>query len=108
MSIIKKFVPKKGICRVKFRLPDSIVDHPKSVAIVGDFNLWQPGKNMMHKDKNEIFTAKIDLPIGEVYEFRYLIDKYIWENEWEADGLVKTPYEEVYNSVINCKEDKVD
>lgn len=108
MSIIKKFVPEKGICRVKFRLPDSIVDHPKCVAIVGDFNLWQSDKNMMHKDNNGIFTTKIDFPIGKVYHFRYLIDKYIWENEWEADGLVATPYEDLYNSVINCKGDKLD
>lgn len=102
MSIIKKFVPQEGICRVKFKLPKSIVSNAKRVAIVGDFNLWQTDKNLMKRDKNGHFTARIDLPMGKVYQFRYLIDEYVWDNEWDADGLISTPYEETYNSLINC------
>lgn len=102
MSIIKKFLPEKGICRVKFTLLNSVVKDATRIAIVGDFNLWQSDKNLMKRGKDGHFTARIDLPTGKVYQFRYLIDKYVWENEWEADGLVSTPYEETYNSVINC------
>ena len=104
MGIKKEFIPEKGICRVRFTLHESILNHANRVAIVGDFNSWQTGKHLMRKNKDGHFTAKIELPIGKVYQFRYLIDKYTWDNEWDADGLVNTPYEEAYNSVINCKE----
>lgn len=104
MSIEKKYFPKKGFCRVSFRLPDSITDHAERVAIVGDFNSWQPEQNLMKKDKQGKFKCAIDLPSGKNYEFRYLIDSCRWESEWEADGLAKTPYEETYNSVIRCDE----
>lgn len=69
---------------------------------MGDFNHWHPLKNMMKRDKNGKFRATIELPLGKVYEFRYLLDFDRWENEWGADGLVKTPFEGVYNSAINC------
>ena len=45
MSIKKTFFPEKGVCRVIFSLPDSLVDHVKKVAIVGDFNDWHPEKH---------------------------------------------------------------
>lgn len=102
VSIIKKFIHEKGVCRVKFKMLKPVVNNANMVAIVGDFNLWQTDKNLMEKDENGHFTATIDLPTGKNYQFRYLIDKYTWGNEWKADGLVSTPYEETYNSVINC------
>ena len=104
MSFSKKFLPEKGVCRVSFTLPDSVAIHAERVAIVGDFNKWNPYKNIMKKDKNGKFKATIELPIGKEYEFRYLIDFDRWENEWGADGLVKTPFEGIYNSAINCYE----
>ena len=107
MGFTKKFIPEKGICKVSFTLPESIAHLADRVAIVGDFNKWHPYKNMMKKDKNGKFKATIELPIGKEYEFRYLIDFDRWENEWDADGLVKTPFEGVYNSAIDCCEGKV-
>jgi hypothetical protein len=56
----------------------------------------------MKKDKSGNFKATIDFSLGRDYHFRYLIDHHRWENEWKADGLAKTPYEETYNSVIKC------
>ena len=106
MGFTKKFIPEKGICKVSFSLPESIAIHAEKAAIVGDFNNWHPHINLMKKDKNGKFKATIELPIGKVYEFRYLIDFDRWENEWEADGLVKTPFEGIYNSAIDCYEGK--
>ena len=102
MSIQKRFLPEKGVCRVRFSLPESIVDHAKKVAVVGDFNDWNPEKNLMKKAKNGRFECFIELPLGRDYQFRYLIDKYNWESEWDADALATTPFEETYNSVIHC------
>jgi 1,4-alpha-glucan branching enzyme len=102
MSFTKKFLPAKGICKVSFTLPESVARNAEFVAIVGDFNHWHPYKNLMKKDKNGKFKATIELPIGREYEFRYLIDNARWENEWDSDGLVKTPFEGIYNSAIDC------
>lgn len=104
MSFVKKFLQKKGVCRVSFTLPESLANNADRVAIVGDFNKWHPYKNLMKKDKNGKFVATIELPIGKEYQFRYLIDFDRWENEWDADGLIKTPFEGIYNSAINCFE----
>jgi 1,4-alpha-glucan branching enzyme len=102
MSIIKKFFPEKEVCRVKFKLTKTSSNNADRIAIVGDFNLWQTDKKLMKKDAKGNFTAQIDLPMNKIYQFRYLIDTYTWENDWDADGLISTPYEETYNSLINC------
>lgn len=102
MSIKKSFYPEKGVCRVIFTLPDSLVDHIKKVAIVGDFNDWHPDKHPMKKSKNGKFQFTIELPLGKDYQFRYFIDSYRWESDREADAMEQSPFEEVYNSVIKC------
>jgi 1,4-alpha-glucan branching enzyme len=102
MSMKKKFLPEKGVCRVSFTLSETVANHSERVAIVGDFNHWHPFRNLMKKDKYGKFKATIELPIGKEYQFRYLIDFDRWENEWDADGLVKTPFEGIYNSAIDC------
>jgi 1,4-alpha-glucan branching enzyme len=102
MSIQKKVVPAKGICRVTFALPETITDHANRVALVGDFNNWHPEKNLLHKSKTGRFQTTIELPLGQDYQFRYLIDSYRWECDYEADALAKTPYEDEYNSVVIC------
>jgi 1,4-alpha-glucan branching enzyme len=103
MSITKKFFPEKGICRVEFILPELSTNHAKTVSVVGDFNGWNPDINIMKKDRSKHFKCSIEFPIGKVFEFRYLIDRYRWENEWEADAYAPTPYEGEYNMILSCE-----
>jgi len=103
MSIRKTYCPEKGVCRVIFTLPESLVGHVKKATIVGDFNDWHPEKNPMKKLDNGKFGFTIELPLGKEYQFRYFIDNYRWESDREADALVPTPYdEEEFYSVIKC------
>lgn len=102
MSIQKTFFPEKGVCRVMFKLPELLVDHIRRVALVGDFNDWHPEKHPMKKIDNGNFVFTLELPVGRDYQFRYFIDNYRWESDSEADELIPTPYEDVYNSVIKC------
>ena len=102
MSITKTFLPDKGICKVVFTLPEVVGDHAKKVAIVGDFNSWNPDQNLMRADKHGHFNCTLELPVGKLYEFRYLIDDIHWVNEWDADAYAPTPYAEVYNMIISC------
>jgi len=54
----------------------------------------------MKKLKSGAFTTTLDLETGKEYQFRYLLDKKIWENERDADKLIPTPYGDSENSVI--------
>jgi 1,4-alpha-glucan branching enzyme len=102
MSIRKTFYPKKGVYRVFFTLPESLTDHVKKVAIVGDFNEWHPDKHPMKKTNSGKFEFTLELPVGKDYQFRYLLNSYKWESDIDADELVPTPFPDVYNSVIKC------
>jgi 1,4-alpha-glucan branching enzyme len=104
MSISKRYIKSRDVYRIDFTLSDYAQDHATKVSIVGDFNGWHSEKDMMKKEKSSRFTGTIELPAGKDYQFRYLIDNYNWETDWDADGLAKTPYYETYNSVIKCTE----
>ena len=93
----------KGVCKITFTLKDTLVDHPKEVALVGDFNGWDPKKNILKKSKSGWFEETIELPLGKDYQFRYLIDRNKWENDWQADAFVATPFGESYNMVVKCR-----
>ena len=100
MSILKKIIKAHRVCRITFTLKDTLVDRPKEVALVGDFNNWDPKKNPMKKSLLGWFESTIELPLGKHYQFRYLIDKCNWENDWQSDALAPSPYDEVFNMVV--------
>jgi hypothetical protein len=100
MCILKNILPDKGVCRIKFILKDTIIDHPKEAAILGDFNNWDVAKGKMHRTARGYFEKELLLPIGRVYECRYLIDNVHWENDWQADGLIPSPVSDEDNMVI--------
>jgi hypothetical protein len=54
----------------------------------------------MKKLRNGAFTTTLDLEQGREYQFRYLLDKNVWENESDADKSVSTPYGDSVNSII--------
>lgn len=100
MSIKKQFLKSKPLCKVTFDLPKETVGKAKSVSLVGDFNRWHKSATPMKKLKDGGFRTTVDLDVGQEYQFRYLIDKKVWENDGEADKLVPTIYPDAENSVI--------
>jgi len=100
MSLKKKYLKSKPICKVSFSLPKDAAKKAKKVALVGDFNEWNEKANFMKKLKNGSFTSTIDLESGKEYQFRYLIDGKIWENDWVADDYVTSDFSAEENSVV--------
>jgi 1,4-alpha-glucan branching enzyme len=100
MSIKKQYLKSKPICKVTFRLPKEAVESAKSVNLVGEFNNWNIYATPMKKLKNGSFTVTLDLESNRDFQFRYLIDQTTWENEWDADNYVATPYGDCENSLI--------
>ena len=100
-AAMKKEYPKgKNVCKVTFRLPRIAARDSKNVSVVGDFNDWNIYANPMKKLKTGEFTLTLELKPGNEYQFRYLIDETTWENDWNADKYVKSPFGDSDNSVV--------
>ena len=100
MSLKKQYLKSKPQCKVTFRLPKAAAPNAKTVHIVGEFNSWSTIKTPMKRLKSGEFTVVVPLEPGREYQFRYLIDQTLWENDWEADRYVKSDYGDCDNSVV--------
>ncbi len=100
MSIRKQYLKSRPVCKVTFRIPEEMGSSAESAHIVGEFNNWTFFSTPMKKLKSGAFTTTIELEPGREYQFRYLLDKKIWENERGADKSVPSPYGDSDNSVI--------
>ncbi|GIV31417.1 MAG: hypothetical protein KatS3mg029_0768 [Saprospiraceae bacterium] len=96
----KNFSKSKPVAKVQFTLPAEAAQGAKDVRVLGDFNdwSWENGYKMELR-KNE-YIVEVELPVGKEYQFRYLIDNHIWENDWQADAYVPTAFG-AYNSVLS-------
>ena len=88
MSVTKKFLKSKPVCKVTFKLQSELAKEAKSAVLVGDFNNWNPKKVKMTKLKNGAFTTTLDLETGKSYAYRYMLDGSKWVNDEEADKYV--------------------
>jgi hypothetical protein len=94
LGIKKEHITTRNICKVTFRLPAEAAFNAGSVTVVGDFNGWNKELTPLEKLENGDFTVTVELDAGKEYCFRYLIDGQRWENDWNADKYVKSPYGE--------------
>jgi len=100
MSLKKQYSKSKPVCKVTFNLPKEATNGGKKVVLLGDFNDWNLSKGIKMKAGKNSFSASIELKTGKDYEFRYLIDKINWTNDWEADAYRPSPYYGIDNSVL--------
>lgn len=100
MSIQKKYLKTKPVCKVTFRLPKEAAVSASSVFLVGDFNNWDAKKTPMKSLKNGEFKVTVDLELNKEYQFRYYIDNNKWSNDFNADKYVPTIYGDSENSVV--------
>ncbi len=89
--INKKVSPKGTSVRVTFELPAEVAE--KEVAVVGDFNEWNPDEGKMTFVKTrKVWKKEVSLPAGQAYQFRYFIDGGAWRNDEDADAYVQNQY----------------
>ncbi|WP_293745907.1 isoamylase early set domain-containing protein [uncultured Paraglaciecola sp.] len=100
MAFKKQYLKSKAVCKVTFKLPKNQAHAAGSARLVGDFNEWDMTTSPMKKLKNGDFTTTINLAKDSQYQFRYLLDDKIWENDWEADAYVPSPVSIADNSVV--------
>jgi len=96
----KIYVKSTLTCKVTFSLPLEACSEAETVQVLGDFNEWDENGGFM--DRSDAgFETTLELNVDKRYEFRYLIDGEIWENDWNADAYVPSPFG-VDNSVVIC------
>ena len=99
MSLEKKYLKSKPVCKVKFIVPNELTEGAKSIALAGDFNDWSTEKTKIRKQKSGSYATTLDLEVGNEYQFRYVIDGERWENDFTADKYVPSAIG-VENSVV--------
>jgi 1,4-alpha-glucan branching enzyme len=100
MSLKKKPLKSKPVCKVTFTLAKEQARDAGNVHLVGEFNEWDITATPMRKQKDGAFTANLDLPSDREYQFRYLIDGEIWISDPEADKFAFSPFGDCENSVV--------
>jgi len=100
MSVQKRYIKSRPVCKVKFELPKDLINGAKRVNVVGEFNDWDENANQLKKQKNGNYSTTIDLNTGAEYQFRYLIDGERWENDPAADRYVPNNICSAENSVV--------
>lgn len=96
MAISKQYLKTKPVCKVTFTVP---AEEAKKVAVVGDFNNWNPKGSALKKMKNGNFKGTFDLPKDNTYEFKYLIDG-VFVNDTAADRYKWNDFAGAENGVI--------
>ena len=99
MSIKKQYLKSKPLCKVTFSLPKEAANAAKKVTVVGEFNDWNVKALPMKKLKDGSFKVTQDLSVGQEYQFKYLLDGEVWENDSSADKYVTNDFT-TENSVI--------
>jgi 1,4-alpha-glucan branching enzyme len=88
----KQYLADKKHCKVTFSIGHGATEDAKVVSLVGDFNAWDAEAEPMKRGKSGDFSTTLKLGCGDSYEFRYVIDGSIWENDAEADSYVSSPF----------------
>lgn len=96
----KNFSKNKPVAKVQFTLPVEATKGGKDVRVLGDFNDWSWENGYKMELRKSEYVVEVELPVGKEYQFRYLIDNHIWENDWQADAYVPTAFG-AYNSVLS-------
>lgn len=102
MSLIKKPLKTRPVCKVTFTLPADAANGAEHVTLVGDFNEWSEEAHPLKKGKADgNYSITVDLPIDQSFQFRYLVDGQRWHNDEAADAYTPTPFGNEQNSVVH-------
>jgi hypothetical protein len=88
--------PTPGHVRVVFELPSAI--WADCIYLVGDFNDWRENDICLRQNRDGVWQAILDLPEGETFEFRYIIDGQ-WNTDFQADSVWDNIYAS-QNSIV--------
>jgi 1,4-alpha-glucan branching enzyme len=82
--IKKENVKKSNKVKLTFVLPTN--QAKQRVAVLGDFNNWDPKANPLVKRANGTLSASVTLDPGQRVRFRYYAADGVWFNDDTADA----------------------
>jgi 1,4-alpha-glucan branching enzyme len=89
--IVKRDGSRPDTVYVTFLFPVTIM--ARQVHVVGDFNDWNRASHPMTKDGRQAeWQLEVELLRGKAYQFRYLLDGKVWQNDWDADRYLPNPF----------------
>lgn len=91
-GVEKKYLKTRPVCKVTFTLPKEAAPDAETVCVMGEFNNWSHDAHPLKRQKSGDFSLSLDLEKGRSYRFRYLIDGWKFENDWQADRYEANPY----------------
>ncbi|QJW88541.1 glycoside hydrolase [Spirosoma taeanense] len=100
MAVAKQFLKSKPVCKVTFELPADAVNGAKTVALAGEFNNWDATAQVLKKQKDGSYKTTVELPVGNEYQYRYILDGATWVNDSAADKYVASGVSDAQNSVV--------
>lgn len=62
-----------------------------SVALVGEFNSWDPTSHLMVRD-GQVFAITVELEAGRRHRYRFVVDGHHWEEDPTATVHEENPY----------------
>lgn len=96
----KSYSRNRKTCKVTFILPPEAAAGAAMVHLVGDFNNWDKTALPLRRSAEGGWETALSLDAGREYLFRYLLDGVRWENDWNADKYMPSPYGDSDNSVV--------
>ena len=88
----KQYLKTKPACKVTFTLPKEAAAGASEVKVLGNFNDWNWENGALMKAEKGEYKAVLELETGRSYQFRYMIDKDNWENDYQADAYVPNEF----------------
>lgn len=99
MSMTKKYLKTKPVCKVRFKVKKEVSTETQTVHLVGEFNSWDSAATPMTRYKNGSYATELTLDIDQEYQFKYLLDGENWINDMDSDKLVANEFQGE-NSVV--------
>lgn len=82
---------KPGKVLVTFELPSAI--WADQVHLSGEFNDWSQSETPLQPGRHDgTWRVTLELDAGRRYQFRYLVNRTDWHNDWSADDYVPNGY----------------
>jgi hypothetical protein len=90
--------------KVTFKLSAEIVGDAKGVVLVGEFNDWNIPQGIALKQKKDgSWSVKIELKVGNTYQYRYCLSDGRWVSDDKVDSAIHPE-----NCIVTVSEPKDD
>ncbi|KIQ79889.1 MULTISPECIES: isoamylase early set domain-containing protein [Aeromonas] len=96
MPLTKQFLKSKPEVKVTFAVEKEAAAGAQQVMLIGEFTQWQPVE--LKRMKSGEFKATLNLPTDGPESFEYCYQfitpegETLYENDWQADAYVPSPY----------------